>query len=225
MSVWIRQYSQKSLGATFLHSLPFDLSSFLPWAQGLLGTARSQLTAWRFCSSWPGRRYQAQVELVSWLWGCQSAVGVFKSISILPSHCSSVLLGFHCRDRFKQKVGTGQNSRQKHNLFGIYLRLILFTHSQFPSKAGDLSLFLITWRDKRAHISLSFSWKFCLSFCISVLGLVLFCFFPRNWNCQANNFEFLANLPRFTVPGEDFPTTSVTTTFLFFSITFCLATS
>lgn len=49
-------HSETRHGATCLHSLPFGLRWFLPWARSLLGTARSRITGWPFCSPWPGRR-------------------------------------------------------------------------------------------------------------------------------------------------------------------------
>lgn len=75
-------------------------------------------------------------------------------------------------------------------------------------KPANCLYFSITWEEKRAHKSVSFSWKFYLTFCISVFWVF---FFSQKLKLSGQQFkEFLANLPRFTVPGEDFSTTFVT---------------
>jgi len=48
-------HSDTNHEASCLHSLPFGLSWFVPWTQGLLDAARSQITVWPLCSSWPGK--------------------------------------------------------------------------------------------------------------------------------------------------------------------------
>lgn len=157
-------HSETRHGVTCLHNLLFGLSWLIPWAQGLLGTARSWITGsvWSFCSSWPGRRTSHVGTSLSQCFsvGYEDGTQLFVSLSQNPSflfvgpECYLDSLT-HARIILSKKFEIGQNSWQKkYHFFGLnFIYVLSFSllssHCHQYCKSSSPSFVRILWTAPR----------------------------------------------------------------------------